>query len=317
MKFEQRLSGSNLNISLAYWVQHHAECAKKSLIRLLANPFSFAITILMISIAFTIPAAVYVLFSSAQSLAGSWSNEKQITLFLRNDASLQTARALRDKLVKRIDIESATVISRDDALLDFKRQSNLGTIADNLPENPIPHLVIATPGDSVNELSALENLRNDLQKLTQVELVQFDLVWIQRLQSMLDILFRVLWIITILLLAAVGLIIANVIRWEVASRHDELEIIRLVGGSDAYVRRPFLYSGFWLGLLGAGVAVLIVKISGLIIGSSVQELMAVYESDLQLASLPAGLVVMILVLGGLFGTGGAWIAVRQRLRAFA
>lgn len=317
MKFEQRLSGSSLNISFTYWVQHHAECAKKSLSRLLANPFSFVITILMISIAFTIPAAIYVLFNSAQTLATSWGNEKQITLFLRNEVSLQTANVLRDKLVKRIDIETVSVISKDEALQEFKQQSNLGTIADSLPSNPIPHIVIATPSKSVTELSALEQLRNELQGLEQVEIVQFDLVWIQRLQSMLEILFRVLWIITIMLSAAVGLIIANVIRWEVASRHDELEIIRLVGGTDAYVRRPFLYSGFWLGLLGAGMAILIVKISGLIIGSSVQKLMAVYESNIQLASLPAGMVVLILVLGGLFGTGGAWIAVRQRLRSFA
>ena len=317
MKFEQRSSGSSLNISFAYWIQHHIECAKKSLVRLLANPFSFVITILMISIAFTIPAAIYVLFNSAQTLAASWGNEKQITLFLRNDVNLQSAKALRDKLAKRTDIESVSVISKDQALQEFKQQSNLGTIADSLPDNPIPHIVIATPAKSVTELSALENLRNELQQLAKVEIVQFDLIWIQRLQSMLEILFRVLWIITILLLAAVGLIIANVIRWEVASRHEELEIIRLVGGTDAYVRRPFLYSGFWLGLLGAGVAVLIVKISGLIIGSSVQKLMTVYASDIQLASLPAGLVVLILVLGGLFGAGGAWIAVRQRLRAFA
>ncbi len=317
MKFEQRSSGSSLNISFAYWIQHHIECAKKSLVRLLANPFSFVITILMISIAFTIPAAIYVLFNSAQTLAASWSNEKQITLFLRNDVNLQSAKALRDKLAKRTDIESVSVISKDQALQEFKQQSNLGTIADSLPDNPIPHIVIATPAKSVTELSALENLRNELQQLAKVEIVQFDLIWIQRLQSMLEILFRVLWIITILLLAAVGLIIANVIRWEVASRHEELEIIRLVGGTDAYVRRPFLYPGFWLGLLGAGVAVLIVKISGLIIGSSVQKLMTVYASDIQLASLPAGLVVLILVLGGLFGAGGAWIAVRQRLRAFA
>ena len=317
MKFEQRFSGSSLNISFAYWVQHHAECAKKSLIRLLANPFSFVITILMISIAFTIPAAIYVLFNSAQTLASSWGNEKQITLFLRNDVNLQAAKVLRDKLVKRIDIETVSVISKDEALQEFKQQSNLGTIADSLPSNPIPHIVVANLSKSVTELSDLQKLRDELQKLAQVEIVQFDLVWIQRLQSILEILFRVLWIITILLLAAVGLIIANVIRWEVASRHDELEIIRLVGGTDAYVRRPFLYSGFWLGLLGAGLAILIVKASGLIIGNSVQKLMAVYASEIQLASLPAGLMGLILVLGGLFGTGGAWIAVRQRLRSFA
>lgn len=317
MKFEQRWSASKLNVSLAYWAQHHAECAKKSLRRLLANPFSFVITVLMISIAFTIPAAVYVLFSSAQSLANSWSNDRQITLFLRNEASLHSAQTLRDRLIKRTDIEAASVITKEEALREFNQQSNLGTITDSLPNNPIPHIVIATPSKSVTELAALQALRHDLQKQTNVDLVQFDLVWIQRLQSLLDVLFRVLWIITILLLAAVGLIVANVIRWEVASRHDELEIIRLIGGTDAYVRRPFLYSGFWLGLLGAATAVLIVKLSGWIIAGSVQNLTTIYESELHLATLPASLVILILMMGALFGAGGAWIAVRQRLRSFA
>lgn len=317
MKSEQNISANKLKVAIRYWLQHHADCARKSLQRLLENPFSFTITILMISIAFTIPAAVYVLFSSAENLAASWSNDKQVTLFLRDDVNLQTAQSLRDKLVKRLDIESAAVISKDEALKDFKQQSNLGSIADSLPSNPIPHIVIATPSKSVTELSALKTLQTELQKLSGVELVQFDLVWIQRLQTMLEVLFRILWLITILLLAAVALIIANVIRWEVASRHDELEIIRLVGGTDAYVRRPFLYSGFWLGFLGAGLAVVIVKISGWVIGNSLQKLMDVYESDIQLTVLPVSLVLLILLSGGVFGTGGAWLAVRQRLQSFA
>lgn len=317
MKSEQNISADKLNVAFRYWLQHHVDCAKKSLQRLLENPFSFAITILMISIAFTIPAAVYVLFSSVDSLAASWGSDKQITLFLRNDVNLQTAQTIRDTLVKRLDIESATVISKDQALEDFKQQSNLGSIADSLPGNPIPHIVIATPSDTVTELSALKTLQTQMQNLSGVELVQFDLVWIQRLQTMLEVLFRILWLITVLLLAAVCLIIANVIRWEVASRHEELEIIRLVGGTDAYVRRPFLYSGFWLGLLGAGLAVVIVKISGWLIGNSLQKLMAVYDSDIQLTVLPVSLVLLILLLGGVFGTGGAWIAVRQRLQSYA
>lgn len=307
----------NLNVSLVYWAQHHAECAKKSLTRLLANPFSFVITILMISIAFTIPAAVYVLFNSADNLAAHWSNDKQITLFMRNDVNLQATQSLRDKITQRPDIETASVISKDEALQEFKLSSNLGSIADSLPSNPIPHIIIASPNKKITELSALKILQDDLQNLSSVELVQFDLVWVQRLQSMLEILFRVLWVITILLLAAVALIIANVIRWEVASRHDELEIIRLVGGTDAYVRRPFLYSGFWLGFIGAATAVVIVKITGWIIGNSAAKLMTMYESSIQFTALPISLILLILVLGGLFGTGGAWVAVRQRLQSFA
>lgn len=317
MQVKSNLLPGKISVSFTYWLQHHIDCAKKSLARLLASPLSFVITILMISIAFIIPAAVYVLFNSVDKLTQHWSSDKQITLFLSNDANLQQAQSLRDKLLARPDIATASVINKEEALKEFKKHTNLGSITDSLPTNPIPHLVIANPNQSLTEFKALQLLYDDLRDVNLVEHVQFDLIWVQRLQATISILYRVLWIITILLLAAVFLIIANVIRWEVASRHDELEIIRLVGGSDAYVRRPFLYSGFWLGLVGATVAIVMVKISGWIIGHSLKQLIMLYSDKAQLASLPAGLVILMLLLGGLFGAAGAWVAVRQRLQTCA
>ena len=315
MDIKSRFLSGKIQVSFAYWIQHHIDCAKKSLTRLLTSPFSFIITILMISVAFIIPAAVYVLFGSADNLAKHWSNDKQITLFLRTDTTLQQVQILRDKLAARPDIANAEVIDKKQALEDFKQQTNLGAITDSLPSNPIPHLIIANPKENITELASLQKLQTDLRNLPQVDFVQFDLIWVQRVQITLEILFRLLWIITIILLAAVGLIIANVIRWEVASRHEELEIIRLVGGTDAYVRRPFLYSGFWLGFIGAGFAVIIVKISGWLINHSIDRLAKLYDSDIQLLSLPISLMTLMLFLGGVFGAAGAWLAVNQKLQS--
>ena len=315
MEIKSRFLSGKIKVSIAYWIQHHIDCAKKSLARLLASPFSFVITIFMIAIAFIIPAAVYVLFISANHLATQWSGDKQITLFLHSDASLQQTQALRDQLLARPDIANAQIIDKDQALKEFKQQTNLGSITDSLPSNPIPHLVIANPKDDITELATLQDLRADLHKLALVEFVQFDLIWVQRVQATLAVLFRILWVITIILLAAVGLIIANVIRWEVASRSEELEIIRLVGGSDAYVRRPFLYSGFWLGFIGAGLAVLIVKVSGWIVNNSIKRLAEIYSSDIQLVSLPIELIALMLLLGGVFGAIGAWLTVNQKLQS--
>ena len=317
MQIRSSILSHKVSVPLAYWLKHHIDSAKNSLSRLLASPLSFVITILMISIAFIIPAAVYVVFNSMDKLTHHWSNDNQITLFLRSDATLQQAKSLRDKLLARPDIATSSVVDKEKALLQFKERSNLATITDSLPANPIPHLVVANPKDSLVELGALQLLYNDLLELTIVDHVQFDLIWIQRLQTTINTLYRVLWILTALLLAAVFLIIANVIRWEVASRHDELEIIRLVGGSDAYVRRPFLYSGFWLGTIGAAMAIVIVKISGWIIGNSLEQLLSLYSDEAQLASLPVNLMILMLVLGGLFGSVGAWVAVRQRLQTCA
>ncbi len=314
---EPKLRLNNLNVSVRYWAQHHIGCAKGSLQRLLASPLSFVITTLMISIAFTIPAAIYILFNSVDKLANYWGNDKQITLFLTENASLTQANILQEKLLMRNDIINAQVVNKDDALREFKQQTNLGSIADNLPNNPIPHLIIAEPAEDLTTLSSLQSLQLELKNLALVDFVQFDLIWIQRVQAILDVAFRFLWIITVILLSAVGLIIANVIRWEVASRHDEIEIIRLVGGTDAYVRRPFLYSGFWLGLIGAGIAVAVIIISGWIVSQSIKQLSTLTEHGIQIDTLTAGMMLTVLAVGGLFGAGGAWLAVSQRLRSLA
>ena len=307
----------NLKVTVRYWLQHHLECAKKSLQRLLASPLSFIITTLMISIAFTIPAAIYVLFNSVDNLASLWGNDRQITLFLNTETSLAKARNLKTDLLKRTDISDVRVINREDALTEFKQETSLGSIVDNLPDNPIPHLIVVEPAENLSGLTFLQHLQTELENIPAVDHVQFDLIWIQRVQAMLDVAFRVLWVITFLLLSAVGLIIANVIRWEVVSRHDEIEIIRLVGGTDAYVRRPFLYSGFWLGFFGAAIAVIVIILSGWIIGQAVNRLSTLVENGFQLEPLSLEGIVVLLLLGGIFGAGGAWFAVSQRLKSLA
>ena len=127
----------------------------------------------------------------------------------------------------------------------------------------------------MSDIDSLKTLEKELKNLKQVQLVQFDLLWFQRLQAILDVITRIQWIVSIILLIAIALIIANVIRWEVAARHSEIEIIKMVGASDAYVRRPFLYSGFWLGLSGSIAALFIVSMSAWLIEQSTTQLAVV------------------------------------------
>ncbi len=225
------------------WLEHHIDSFKLSFTRAITSPVSFIFTALMIAIALSIPINLYVVFSSVQQLTNQWDNNKQITLFLADNVNHKQAQQLAESIASKSEIANASVINKQTALDEFKRQMGLDSIAENLPQNPLPHLIIANPETTISDFASLQTLENELRNIKQIQQVQFDLLWFQRLQAMLAVINRIQWIVGIVLLLAIGLIIANVVRWEVASRHAEIEIIKLVGASDAYVRRPFLI--FW------------------------------------------------------------------------
>ena len=308
---------SNLNTQIILWLEHHIDSFKLSFARAIYNPVSFIFTVLMIAIALSIPMSLYVVFSSVQQLTNQWDNDKQITLFLKDSVSYSETQKIANTIAKKDVIANAYAINKKTALDEFKIQMSLDSIAENLPENPLPHLIIANPESSISDLQSLQSLELELSNLKQVQQVQFDLIWFQRLQAILGVINRIQWIVSIVLLLAIGLIIANVIRWEVTSRHAEIEIIKLVGASDTYVRRPFLYSGFWLGLFGSVVALIIVTICSWLVQQSTTKLSALFGSDFQLTSLSIGLAGLIILCASLLGIGAAWVAVTHKLKSYS
>lgn len=315
MKNKSRSSPTK--ITATHWLLHHLESLKKSFSQAIARPTSFAITTLMIAIAFSIPMSMFVLFTSAEQLTKQWDSDKQITFFLKEDVTLAHANKLAVKIADKDEIENAVVLNKEEALADFNQQMGLNSIADNLPTNPLPHLIIANPVPSISDFKTLQALEHELRNIQQVRLIQFDLLWFQRLQAILTVINRIQWIVSFVLLIAIGLIIANVIHWEVASRHAEIEIIKLVGATDAFVRRPFLYSGFWLGFCGSVLALVIVTICSWLIQQSTLKLSALFGSDFQLASLSFTAASWILISASIIGVGSAGIAVSHKLKAYS
>ena len=314
---KNKIRNNSLNIKAFHWFEHHIDSFKMSYARAIASPISFMFTVFMIAIALSIPMSLYVLFSSTQQLTSQWDNDKQITLFLKDDVTFSQAQTLASTITSKSQIATAQTVNKDTALNEFKQQMGLASIAENLPKNPLPHLIIANPNASLKDLQSLQTLENELRSLPQVQLVQFDLLWFQRLQAMLKLINRILWIVSGVLLIAIGLIIANVIRWEVTSRHAEIEIIKLVGATDAFVRRPFLYAGFWLGLAASLLALVIVSLCSWIIQQSSAQLSSLFGSDFQLATLSIDSAGLILIGSSLLGVGAAWIAVSHKLKLYS
>jgi len=312
----KQIHSSSLNNKIILWLDHHIASLKSSFKRILSNPLSFSFTIAMIAIALSIPISLYVFFSSVQQLTNEWDSDKQITLFLNDNVSLTKANSLVEEIINFNFVASANVINKQQALDEFNKRMGMGTLSSQLADNPLPHLIIIEPSDTVSDITHLESLKDQLNDLKQVQLVQFDLLWFQRLQAILEVISRIQWLVGSVLILAIALIIINVINWEVSARHSEIEIVKLVGATDAYVRRPFLYSGLWLGMIGSIIAIIIVTMSTWLIEIKTTQLSALFNAEFELASLSAGLCLLIILFLSFLGVTASWVAVTHRLKQY-
>ncbi len=295
------------------WREHHKEVALESLRRLLATPLPTLMTILVIAIALSLPAGLYVMLKNAESISDDWDGSAQISLFLNFKTKAEQGRKLADSLAGRADVKRTEYISREQALAEFEEQSGFGDLLQELGENPLPAVVVVYP--SVTDLEAAEKLRGDLAKMGEVDLAQLDAQWVQRLYAILDLGRRLVVALSIGLALAVLLVIINTIRLAIESRRDEIIIVKLVGGTDAFVRRPFMYTGLWYGLGGCLIALLLIQTVLWWLDEPVQALSELYRSQFELSGL--GLEVTFLMLMGsiLIGLVGARLAVSQHIRS--
>ncbi len=307
---------SQLNNKAILWAEHHLESLTTSFNRYRSNPISYGFTVAMIAIALSIPMGIYIFFSSAQQLTQQWDGDKQITIFLNDDITLSQAQSLAKELKNTANVLDTRVLDKQQALTDFKQQMGLNSLSSDLPDNPLPHLIIIDPQLALSDINSLKELEAELNNTPQVQLVQFDLIWFQRLQAILDMVKQIQWLVSIVLLLAIALIIANVIRWEVSARHSEIEIIKLVGASDAYVRRPFLYSGLWLGIGGSLLAILIVSISTWLVRLKTDQLALLFDSEFKLSSLSVSLCMLIVAFISIVGIAASWVAVTHKLKHY-
>lgn len=299
-----------IKTSLIHWVYSHKESAKKSFSRVLENPLSFLFTALLIAIAFAIPMSIYILFSSIEQLTDNWDSDRQITLFLTQEVSFDEAKKLADSIANQTGVESIKTVNNEDVLEEFKRETNFNLYPESIGGNPLPHIIEIAPSIEAD----IYDLTEKLKLFTEVQHVQFDLLWFQRLQAFSKVILRIQWIVSVLLFFTVALIIVNVIRWEISSRQSEIEIIKLIGASDAYVRRPFMYFGALLGLVGSALAVVMVTLSCWLINLTLSDLTNLFDSDYRISSLPFLLAIVIILLGGLVGIVAASMAASQRIR---
>jgi cell division transport system permease protein len=279
-------------------------------------PLATLLTLTVIGITLALPSGLYVMLDNLERVSAGWDRGAQASLFLKRSMTETGAQKLAQQIRAMSSVAGVDYISREAALVEFKKLSGFGAALNALDSNPLPAVLVVRLTTGGNP-TAIESLMATLSALPGVDLAQLDIEWLRRLAALLQLAERAVAILAALLSLAVLLIIGNTIRLAVVNRHTEIEIIQLVGGTAGFVRRPFLYNGLLHGLLGGLLAWLLVEASLLLLSGPARELAGLYGSSFALTGLGAEQGLSLAMAGGLLGWAGSRMAVGWQLRQIA
>lgn len=299
--------------SLNAYLERHAQALVYALGRVSAKPVSSLMLMAVIGIALSLPAALHVLLRNASTVGYSWEHSVQASLFLEDSVSPSAGRALTRRIADRGDVAAARYISRQQALREFRRYSGFGKALNLLGSNPLPAVISVQPMRGLSP-SGTRKLVHALSALPGVARASLDQAWLQRLHAIIALLHRAGWIVSVLLAIAVVIVVGNSIRLEIQNQREAIEVMKMLGATDRFIRRPFLYAGAWYGLFGSVLGWLIVQGSLFALSGPVGRLAALYQSRFQLAGLSAHSTLYLLGAGVVLGWFGSWWAVGRHLR---
>ncbi len=313
-RLQTKKSGGNFIDKWHAYKNLHAHALFSSLGRLVGTRFSSAMTIVVLAIAISLASGFYILVANLQQLAGNLVSSNQISLFLKDEVSEIRARSFAEKIRQNSDIQDVKIISKEQALGEFQAYSGFGDAVKALEKNPLPIVIQVLPTNSFENEQALEKMLEDFNRLTEVDFAQMDMQWVKRLQSIIEVARRGVTLLSLLLGAGVLFITANTIRLELHNRKDEVIIAKLVGATNNFIHRPFLYSGFWIGFFSGVSAWFIVTIIMLILKQPVENLSRLYDGSFHLLFLGFLDTLMLLFISSVLGVVGSWIVLHFQLQ---
>lgn len=286
------------------YFRHNLQEFASSVAQLLRAPGAAVMTVAAIGVTLALPALLYVITENIDQLTGKWEGQAQVNLFLARD--VQDPTELQDRLRSFADIDSIEAIPPDQGLADFKKYSGFAQASELLDSNPLPWTLVVQLARGHRDIEVVEAFIERATALPEVENVRSDVLWLRRLAAMVEIGHRLVWVLAVLLGFAVVVIISNTVRLAILSRAHEIEVIKLIGGTDRFIRRPFLYQGFAQGALGAVAAVLMVTICIEALREPITGLVSEYGSGYRLLGLDWAAAAALLGLG----SGLGWCASR-------
>ena len=296
------------------YLTHHAQSLLGSAGRLARAPFATALTVLVIGLALALPLALSLFVSNAMSATGGFTGAVDVSVFFKPEVALARVQQLAQGARARAGVAAVEVISSAAALKEFQQYSGFGTALQALGANPLPNVLHVRPAAAASTPADLDGLKRYLSAWPEVDLVQVDAQWVLRFNAILELLRRVLGIAALFLGAGVLAVIGNTIRLEIQGRRPEIEVVRLVGGSTGFIRRPFLYTGMLYGCGGAVLAWGMVETAVLALAQPMAGLAQLYGSSYTLSGPGLAQVGVVFAAGLGLGWLGAWLAAARHLR---
>lgn len=299
---------------MSAWISHHWHAFVLTLKRLVGTPASALASLLniaVIGIAFSLPTGVYVLLENLQAFSGQVSGAPQLSLFLTLDAGKVEVEKIESRLQQHPQIASFQFISKDRALQQIKQGSGLANVVDSLAQNPLPDAFIINAKSTAPE--ALEQLRAEMQKWPKAEHVQLDSAWAKRLDALLKLGRLAALMLAALLSFALVAVTFNTIRLQILTQREEIEVSKLIGATDGFIRRPFLYFGAIQGMAGGIAAWLIIALGIQLMNNGLTELAQLYAVNFRLHHLSPEDSVSLLLFSTWLGWLGAWLSVASHL----
>ena len=313
-RWQTRTSGGNLVDKLEAYRDLHAHALFSSLGRLIASPFASVLTIVVLAVAISLASGFYILVANLQQLTGNLEASNQISLFLRDDISNAKANSLADSIRRNQGVQEVKLITKEQALEEFKAYSGFGEAVKALEKNPLPYVIQVLPKNSLENKQAIEALLGNLKQETEVDFAQMDMQWVARLQSIMEVARLGVRSLGLLLGVGVLFITGNTIRLELHNRRDEVVIAKLVGATDGFIRRPFLYIGFWMGFFSGVAAWFIVTVTMLVLKHPVEKLSGLYDGAFHILFLGFIETLVLLAISSVLGVTGAWMALHFQLQ---
>lgn len=292
---------------------HHAQAAINSFHLLYKRPVANCMTIIVIAIALALPAIFWVFADNFSQLTTDWQRGGHISLYLKPGISEIQQKKLLETVRKTQGVEKADLKSSAAGLAELSKQEGMQDIMRYLPENPLPAVIDVLPTMLENSPAKLDLLTRNLRALPRVDQAKLDMEWISRLHAILGFIAKVAKALMVLLAMAVVLIIGTTLRLAIQSRQEEIQILKLIGASDPYIIRPFLYSGVWYGVAGALLAILIVNLILLSVGAAVNQLIVAYQMHYRLVGLSIRQILILLFFAIILGWLAARLSVRRQL----
>lgn len=317
MANQQDMSSEKLGLfqKIAAWPVRHLQQAIGSLGDLWRTPVTSIMTVLVLGISLTLPATLHLFVKNANNVSSQWNSASQISLFLKLTTTEKEAQSLAHRIQLYPEVDKVIFVSAEDALSEFKKLSGFGEALDYLDENPLPATILVTPTQRASQSHAVADLLQKLKAEREVEQGKLDLEWLTRLEAMARLIEDVVLSVALLLCSSVVLIIGNTIRLAILHQKDAIAVMKLVGATDSFIQRPFMYSGLWYGVLGGLFASIAVALLARYLTIAMTELTDLYRSNFVLESLSFNESLLLIGIAVFLGLLGSYLSVRQHIRA--